>query len=51
MLGLSEHSPSLAREYVDLDDAISSAVEQFVTEVETGEFPTREHTYDPIDEE
>ena len=50
MLGLSEHSPSLAREYVDLDDAISSAVEQFVTEVETGEFPTREHTYDPIEE-
>ena len=51
MLGLSEHSPSLARQYTDLDDAISSAVEQFVTEVETGEFPTREHTYDPIDEE
>ena len=51
MLGLSEHSPSLARQYADLDDAISSAVEQFVTEVETGEFPTREHTYDPIDEE
>ena len=51
MLGLSEHSPSLAREYVDLDESVRSAVEQFVSEVETGEFPTREHAYDPIDDE
>jgi len=51
LLGLSDHSPSLSKQYADLDGAIRDAVEQYVAEVENGEFPSEEHVYDPIDEE
>ncbi|WP_436931947.1 3-methyl-2-oxobutanoate hydroxymethyltransferase [Halosimplex halobium] len=51
VLGLGGAGYSLAKEYADLDSEIRRAVEQYVDEVETGEFPTRDNAFDPVDEE
>ena len=51
VLGLGAEPYSLSKQYADLDSAIRSAVEQYVAEVESGEFPTAENAFDPIEEE
>ena len=51
VLGLGAEPYSLSKQYADLDSAIRSAVEQYVSEVESGEFPTAENAFDPIEEE
>jgi 3-methyl-2-oxobutanoate hydroxymethyltransferase len=50
VLGLGAEPYSLSKQYADLDSAIRSAVEQYVAEVESGEFPTAENAFDPIEE-
>ena len=50
VLGLGAEPYSLSKQYADLDSAIRSAVEQYVDEVESGEFPTAENAFDPIEE-
>ena len=49
VLGLGGESYSLSKQYADLDSIIESAVESFVTEVESGDFPTEENVFDPTD--
>ncbi|GAB3680171.1 3-methyl-2-oxobutanoate hydroxymethyltransferase [Salinarchaeum chitinilyticum] len=51
VLGLSGESYKLSRQYADLDSEIREAVEQYVEDVETGDFPAAENAFDPIDEE
>jgi len=51
MLGLfKELSPRFLKVYVDISDMIVRALTQYREEVETGVFPTRDHSY-TIDEE
>ncbi|MEF8851963.1 MAG: 3-methyl-2-oxobutanoate hydroxymethyltransferase [Haloarculaceae archaeon] len=50
VLGLGAEPYSLSKQYADLDSEIHSAVSQYVAEVESGEFPTAENAFDPIDE-
>jgi 3-methyl-2-oxobutanoate hydroxymethyltransferase len=45
LLGLTEHPPKLAKPYADLRGTITSAVEAFRRDVETGAFPDEEHSY------
>src|SRR6266487_1977947 len=45
LLGLNEKVPKFAKAYADLRETISTAVETFVADVETGAFPDEEHAY------
>jgi len=46
ILGLCEkYSPKFVKRYADLAPLISAAVEQYVAEVKSGEFPTIEHSF------
>jgi len=45
LLGLNEKVPKFAKAYTDLRQTITTAVERFVADVETGAFPDEEHTY------
>ena len=46
MLGLSgEKVPKFVKRFADLRGAMTDAVQQFIAEVESGEFPTAEHSY------
>jgi 3-methyl-2-oxobutanoate hydroxymethyltransferase len=45
LLGLNEKLPKFAERYADLRQTITTAVEAFVADVETGAFPDEEHTY------
>ena len=48
LLGLSRgHSPKFAKHYAELGDAVVGAVKEYVSEVQSGAFPGREHTYKP----
>jgi len=52
MLGLyKELSPKFLKVYLDLSDMIVRALSQFREEVETGIFPTQEHSYTINDQE
>jgi 3-methyl-2-oxobutanoate hydroxymethyltransferase len=51
VLGLGAEPYSLSKQYADLDSEIRSAVEQYVDEVESGEFPAAENAFDPIEED
>lgn len=51
VIGLGGESYSLSKQYADVDTEIREAVAQYVAEVESGDFPTRENAFDPIDEE
>jgi 3-methyl-2-oxobutanoate hydroxymethyltransferase len=51
VLGLDAAGYSLSKQYADLDSEIRRAVEQYVAEVESGEFPTRDNAFDPVDED
>jgi 3-methyl-2-oxobutanoate hydroxymethyltransferase len=45
LLGINEHVPKLAKPYANLRGTITSAVEAFVHDVETGAFPDADHSY------
>jgi 3-methyl-2-oxobutanoate hydroxymethyltransferase len=46
ILGLCEkYSPKFVKRYADLGPIISDAVQQYVSEVRNGEFPTEEHSF------
>lgn len=46
MLGLrAGKAPRFVKRYADLDDVISEAVHQYVTEVQDGSFPSDEHAF------
>ncbi len=46
ILGLCEkYSPKFVKRYADLGPIISAAVTQYVAEVRSGEFPTKEHSF------
>jgi 3-methyl-2-oxobutanoate hydroxymethyltransferase len=52
MLGMfKELSPRFLKVYLDLTQIIVTALTQFRTEVEQGQFPGREHCYAIEDEE
>ena len=50
VLGLGAEPYSLSKQYADLDSEIRQAVENYVEEVESGDFPTRDNAFDPVDE-
>lgn len=50
VIGLDPAGFKLSKQYADVDSVIQDAVESYVKEVEDGEFPTREHTFEPLDE-
>ena len=41
------HTPKFAKRFAELGDAVVSAVRDYVSEVQSGAFPAREHTYKP----
>ncbi|MCX8135445.1 3-methyl-2-oxobutanoate hydroxymethyltransferase [Pyrobaculum aerophilum] len=43
IIGLTERPPSFAKRYANVADVIRSAVKQYVNEVKTGQFPSKEH--------
>jgi 3-methyl-2-oxobutanoate hydroxymethyltransferase len=48
LLGMSRgHSPKFAKKYAELGDAIVAATRRYVDEVQSGAFPSAEHTYKP----
>lgn len=50
VLGLSERSYRLSKQYVDLNSIVREAVESYVTDVRDDVFPAPENTFDPIDD-
>lgn len=48
VLGLTNTSYKLSKQYVDLNSIIDGAVTEYVSEVKDGDFPSRENTFDPI---
>ncbi len=46
VMGLSERPPSFAKRYADVAEAIRNAVRQYVEDVKTGKFPSKEHYRD-----
>lgn len=51
VLGLSERSYRLSREYADLNSIVREAVETYVDDVQDGTFPGRENVFDALDDE
>jgi 3-methyl-2-oxobutanoate hydroxymethyltransferase len=48
LLGLSRgHVPKFAKRYAELGDAVVAATRRYVAEVQSGAFPSPEHTYKP----
>jgi 3-methyl-2-oxobutanoate hydroxymethyltransferase len=48
LLGMMRgHSPKFAKRYAELGDAIVGAMREYVSEVQGGQFPAREHAYKP----
>lgn len=47
VLGLSEESYTLSKQYVDLSSAITGAVEDYVDDVANERFPAEENVFDP----
>jgi 3-methyl-2-oxobutanoate hydroxymethyltransferase len=46
ILGLCEkYSPKFVKRYADLGPIISEAVQRYVAEVRSGEFPTEDHSF------
>ncbi|MFP8953957.1 3-methyl-2-oxobutanoate hydroxymethyltransferase [Natrialbaceae archaeon A-arb3/5] len=48
-VGLSEWSPSFAKRFGSVREEMSSAVEEYVDAVESGEFPADEHSHEETD--
>ena len=51
VLGLNPEPYSLSKTYADLNEIVQGAVEEFVTDVRSGDFPTSDHAFDPIERE
>ncbi len=51
MLGLGGEAFKLSKQYADIDSEIRHAVEAYVDEVKTGQFPDEENVYDPVEED
>ena len=51
VLGLSEESYQLSKQYADLNTIVQDAVESYVDDVQKGKFPSSENVFDPIDGE
>jgi len=51
VLGLGGESYRFSKQYADLDSTVRGAVEDYVTDVREGDFPTRENVYDPVEDE
>lgn len=49
VLGLTPEPYSLSKAYADLGSEIQAAVEAYVDDVESGEFPTESNVFDPIE--
>ena len=45
MLGLTTEAPRFVKQYANLQDTISEAARQYREEVQSGEFPASEHSY------
>jgi len=45
ILGLSEHKPKFAKQYVDFTSLTSKAIKQYKEDVEKGKFPSEEYFY------
>ena len=46
MLGITtDFSPRFLRRYLDLENQITGAVEQYCSDVRTGDFPNEEESY------
>lgn len=50
VIGLDPAGFKLSKQYADVDSVIRDAVESYVQDVESGEFPTSENAYEPVDE-
>ncbi len=48
-LGLSEWSPSFAKQFGNVREEMESAVDGYVDAVESGEFPAEEHSHEEAD--
>ncbi|SDR10453.1 3-methyl-2-oxobutanoate hydroxymethyltransferase [Natronobacterium texcoconense] len=48
-VGLSEWSPSFAKQFGSVREEMENAVEEYVTSVESGEFPAEEHSHEEAD--
>ncbi|SEV84503.1 3-methyl-2-oxobutanoate hydroxymethyltransferase [Natrinema salifodinae] len=48
-VGLSEWSPSFAKQFGNVREEMESAIDDYVTAVESGEFPAEEHSYEEHD--
>ena len=51
MLGLSDIAPRFVKKYADLGEQAVQAVQNYIREVEQGEFPALEHSFNISDEE
>lgn len=51
ILGISGKSPTFVKKYVDLSPKIQEALNDFKEEVKSGEFPTKEHSFEMNEEE
>ncbi|RQG94058.1 3-methyl-2-oxobutanoate hydroxymethyltransferase [Natrarchaeobius chitinivorans] len=51
VLGLSQKSYKLSRQYADLNSIVREAVESYVDDVRSGAFPASEEVFDVIDDE
>jgi 3-methyl-2-oxobutanoate hydroxymethyltransferase len=48
VLGLSEESYKLSKQYADLNTVVQDAVESYVDDVQAGDFPSSENVFDAI---
>jgi 3-methyl-2-oxobutanoate hydroxymethyltransferase len=51
VLGLSEESYQLSKQYVNLNSIIQDAVESYVSDVQSGDFPARKNVFDATNKE
>lgn len=51
VIGLDSEGYRLSKQYADVDSVIEDAVSEFLEEVRHEEFPTAEHTYDPLEDD
>jgi 3-methyl-2-oxobutanoate hydroxymethyltransferase len=45
MLGLTNISPKFVKEYINIRSPIENAIKEYVSEVKSEKFPSKEHTY------
>ena len=50
VIGLSPAGYKLSKQYADVDTVVLDAVERYVDDVRSREFPTRDNVYEPMDE-